>query len=224
MSKAHVLAKAQHSDKKRRGPWELDQTRILSAGEVHAVLLDLKRRARRSVNSRTNLIVFRLAVCCGLRASEIAGIKIADVRLSTTKPVLYVRKEVAKGGRARRVPLWWDQATLEDLTAWREFRLKNDGAKPRDPLVCTRAMAMAGHKLHRNAIRSRFLTGCRSLGKDRIKSLTVHDGRHTFVSHAIRHRTLVEVRMAAGHRSVATTNIYLHLAVDDDGKIGNLFP
>ncbi len=30
----------------------------------------MKRRAPRSVNSRTNLIVFRLAMCCGLRVSE----------------------------------------------------------------------------------------------------------------------------------------------------------
>jgi len=36
-------------------------------------------------------------------------------------------------------------------------------------------------------------------------------------------RTLAEVRIAAGHTSLLTTSAYLHVAVDDDGKVGNLF-
>lgn len=33
---------------------------------------------------------------------------------------------------------------------------------------------------------------------------------------------LAEVRDAAGHRNVAVTSVYLHVAVDDDGQTGNL--
>lgn len=205
------------------GTWELETTRILTGGEVKAVLEDMGVRAVRSLNARTNLIVFRLAVCCGLRASEIAGITIGDVRVSTAKPHIYVRKSVAKGGKPRKVPLWWDGATLAAIASWREFRLKNDGAGESDPFVCTRARNSPGRRLHRNAIRNRFLTACQSLADDRLKDLTVHDGRHTFVSHALRHRTLAEVRQAAGHANVATTSIYLHVAVDDDGKVGQMF-
>lgn len=205
------------------GGWELEPTRVLTASEVKAVIADLKKRSKRSVNARTNLVVFRLATCGGLRASEIAGITIGDVRLSTAKPHIYVRKSVAKGGRPRKVPLWWDAATLDDLTVWREFRLKADDAEEGEPFVCTRASGATGHRLHRNAVRNRFLSACSVLGADRRKDLTVHDGRHTFVSHALKHRTLAEVRLAAGHTNVATTSIYLHVAVDDDGKVGNLF-
>jgi site-specific recombinase XerC len=51
-----------------------------------------------------------------------------------------------------------------------------------------------------------------------------HHGRHTFVSHAVAGRnTLTEVRIAAGHRKLAGTGIYLRVAVDDDGGIGDLF-
>ena len=176
------------------GTWQLESTSILSAKEVLEVIADLKRRSKRSVNAKTNLIVFRLATCCGLRASEIAGITIGDVRLSSTKPYIYIRKTVAKGGRKRQVPLWWDGATLDDLTAWREFRRKEDGAPDSAPFVCTRAKGSAGNRLHRNAIRSRFLNACKVLGEERLKALTVHSGRHTFVSHALKHRTLAEVR------------------------------
>jgi hypothetical protein len=36
-------------------------------------------------------------------------------------------------------------------------------------------------------------------------------------------RTLAEVRTAAGHTNIAVTSIYLHIAVDDDGEVGDLF-
>ncbi len=53
--------------------------------------------------------------------------------------------------------------------------------------------------------------------------LTIHHGRHTFISHALAgHRTLAEVRDAAGHANVSITSGYLHVAVDDD-RVGELF-
>jgi hypothetical protein len=35
--------------------------------------------------------------------------------------------------------------------------------------------------------------------------------------------TLAEVRDAAGHVNVSITSSYLHVAVDDEGAVGNLF-
>jgi len=35
--------------------------------------------------------------------------------------------------------------------------------------------------------------------------------------------TLVEVRDAAEHTSVSTISVYTHVAVEDDGTIGNIF-
>ena len=60
------------------------------------------------------------------------------------------------------------------------------------------------------------------LGPDRLKTLTIHHGRHTFISHALAGgRTLAEVRDAAGHSDVSITSEYLHVAVEDD-TLGNL--
>lgn len=200
----------------------VDQTKILTRDEIAGVLADLKRRARRSVNSRMNLVVFRLATCCGLRVSEICGLHVGDVRVGLARPYIYVRKEIAKGHKARRVPLWWDQGTLDDLTAWKDDRTLS-GAKADDPFICSQAKGSSGHPLDRFNCRARFLTGCRVLGPERVAELTIHHGRHTFVSHALRHRTLAEVRDAAGHSNIATTSIYAHVATDDDGQVGNLF-
>ena len=57
----------------------LDPTRILSRRELATVLADVKRSAPRSANARRNLIVVRVACCCGLRVSEIAGLQLDDV-------------------------------------------------------------------------------------------------------------------------------------------------
>jgi integrase len=52
----------------------------------------------------------------------------------------------------------------------------------------------------------------------------LYDGRHTFISHALAGgRTLAEVRAAAGHSNVAITSGYLHVIVDEDERVGELF-
>ncbi len=60
--------------------------------------------------------------------------------------------------------------------------------------------------------------------RERLAALTIHHGRHTFISHALAGgRTLAEVRDAAGHSNVSITSAYLHVAVEDDAAIGELF-
>jgi site-specific recombinase XerD len=54
-------------------------------------------------------------------------------------------------------------------------------------------------------------------------TLTIHHGRHTFISHALAGgKSLAEVRDAAGHANVSITSAYLHVAVEDEG-VGELF-
>lgn len=94
------------------------------------------------------------------------------------------------------VPLWWGAGTTEDLRAW-----KSD-------LV---------------GIRFGSYTACRSLGRERLESLTIHHRRHTFICHALAYgRTQAEVRDAVGHANVSITSAYLHMAVEDEG-VGRLF-
>ena len=101
----------------------IDATKILSRQELAAVLADLKRKAPRSRSTRLNLAIFRLACCCGLRASEIAKVRVADVVVETRRPHIRIRRGAAKGGRSRIVPLWWDAGTLADLAAWKAERV-----------------------------------------------------------------------------------------------------
>ena len=204
--------------------WRVDATKILSKAEIAAVLADIKRRARRrsSVNTRMNLAIFRLATCCGLRVSELCGLRLSHVITGVPRPYINVPKSIAKGGRARRVPLWWDAGTLADLEGWKAERI-TQGAKPGDFLVCAQSNGTWGRPLSRQNARFRFVSSCRVLGVIRQAQLTIHHGRHSFVSHMLAAGlTLAEVRDAAGHSSIATTSIYTH-ALEDDGMVRNVF-
>jgi len=198
-------------------------TKILTRSELAAVLADLKRKAPRSKNTRLNLIIFRLACCCGLRVSEIAQLQIGDVRVDQARPHLRIRRGAAKGGRSRMVPLWWDAGTLEDLRGWIANRVAGSGRTDR-PLVASLRPGRELRVFSRHTLRKRFRTACKILGPERLASLTIHHGRHTFLSHALAGgRTLAEVRDAAGHTNVTVTSGYLHAAVDDQEIVGRLF-
>jgi integrase/recombinase XerD len=203
--------------------WNLDQTRLLTRRELATVLADLAPRAARSANVHRNLVIVRLACCCGLRVSEMAAMQLDDVVVDVARPHLRLRRGTTKGGRSRCVPLWWDAGTLADLQAWKAQRVA-DGARGHDPFVCSVQAHRRGLQLQRAAVRRRFLSGCKVLGLARLRTLTIHHGRHTYISHALAGgRSLAEVRVAAGHSSLLTTSVYLHVAVDDDGELGSLF-
>lgn len=202
--------------------WKIDATKILDKSEIAAVLADLKRK-KRSVNTRQNLSIFRLATCCGLRVTEICGLRLSDIRLGIRRPYLRIRKQYAKNKRPRRVPLWWDRGTLADLESWQAER-KDQGATSSDFFACAQSKAAFGNQLTRQNVRKRFISSCAMLGTKRQAELTIHHGRHSFISHALAGgRSLAEVRDAAGHNNISTTSVYTHVAVDDDGKVGDLF-
>ncbi len=183
-----------------------------------AVRLEAQGRAC----SRLNLAVFRLAVYCGLRASEIAQLRLADVRTELARPHLRIRNGASKGGRPRMVPLWWDAGTLADLSAWKSERL-GQGVGADQSFVASMRPGRSGRPFSRYTLRKRFRTACKVLGAERLEFLTIHHGRHTFISHALAGgRTLAEVRDAVGHSNVSITSAYIHVAVDDD-KPGELF-
>src|SRR5688500_10788561 len=60
-------------------------------------------------------------------------------------------------------------------------------------------------RLRRSGAKLQVHTACRILGWDCLRRLTIHHGRHTFISHALAGgRTLAEVKAAAGHASLLT--------------------
>jgi integrase len=201
----------------------IDRVRILTRNEIATVLADLTRKGKRSANTRQNRVIFRLASCCGLRVSEVVGLSLANVTTGSARPHVYVPAAIAKRGKARKVPLWWDAATLADLDAWKRERVAA-GAKPGDPFVCSQSKATRGKKLSVRNAQARYKAAIKGLGAERVALLSIHCGRHSFCSHALAGgRSIAEVRDAAGHANISTTSIYLHVVSDDDDSIGSLF-
>jgi integrase len=188
--------------------WTVDVTRVLTRRELATVLVDACKQA---------------ACCCGLRVSEIGALRLDDVNVDGARPHIRLRRETTKGKKARCVPLWWDAGTLTDLAGWQTERLRH-GARGGDAFVCSVLAHRRGQPIQRAAIRRRFLSACKVLGLARLRTLTIHHGRHTFISHALAGgRTLAEVRAAAGHSNVAITSGYLHVVVDEEEGMGDLF-
>lgn len=199
----------------------LDRTRILSASEIRQVVERMQARKKRSHASAANLIIFRLSCCCGLRRKEIAGLLMQDLVLAGDKPFVHVRAEITKGRegrrRARKVPLWWDRGTHDDILSWHSLR-EEMGSGDQDPFVCSMRAGYIGRPLAKEKVASRWGTVMRQcLPPQRAKMLSTHSGRHSFCSHAIHiGRSPAEVRDAAGHSSISVTDIYAH-AIDREG-------
>lgn len=201
----------------------LDRTRILQADEIAAVVADCTKKMKRSPTLEVNLIVFRLSCQFGLRRKEIAGLQMRDVVLFGPRPHIIIRKENTKGqeGKRRRriVPLWWENEPnypKQSLAAWAAKRIAG-GATSEDPFVCSMRAGFYGRPISWKKIPCHWETAIRCLGPDRADQLSVHQGRHTFISHSLaKGRSLGEVRDAAGHSSIAVTDIYVH-ALDTEG-------
>lgn len=204
----------------------MDATSILGKDEVLLVLKDLKRRAKRSANSRLNLIIFRLSCCCGLRVCEITGLQVGDVVVGGSRPVIRVRKDNTKGEagkrKARLVPLWWDAETKADIAAWLDY-CKQLGRNATDRFLFGQNPKTFGQPLERTLVQKRWKSAIRPLGVDRCRQLSIHKGRHSFASHSLHvGHSLAGVRDALGHSNISTTSIYAHTI--EDPNIQPLFP
>jgi integrase len=98
------------------------------------------------------------------------------------------------------------------------------GAEYDEPFLASLIPGRVVDPFSRHTLRKRFRTACRLLGAFRLETLTIHHGRHMFISHALAGGcTLAEVHDAAGHCNVSITSGYLHVAIDDEKVVGNLF-
>jgi integrase len=190
----------------------LDNERVLTRAETALVVTELRRKAKRYYLTRRNLILFDLATFCGLRVSEICGLRLGDIRLGIS-PSIRIPATLGKGSKPRTVPLTWDADCLADITAWVALH-RARGACDTDFVLHTRT----GGPVDRHTARMIYVRACRLVGRH----VTIHAGRHTFVSLALNaRRHIAAVMAAAGHASLHTTSMYTHL-VEPDEELGSL--
>jgi integrase len=196
--------------------WKINLSKVMSQVEIDTVLSDLTEKSRQNPQAFVKLVIFRLAVFSGVRASELAGLRMEDVALDSDLPVIRVRAETAKGHHSREIPLFSEE-TRSDLLHWKMLRT-SQGATASDPFVCSVSKSSQGHSFTRQSIRNRFRSAVKCLGKERAGSLSVHHGRHTFASMSLHKLVPISlVRDSLGHSSLSITNLYVGLFRDRKG-------
>jgi len=156
---------------------------------------------RSTWTGRRDHTLLTLAGQTGLRASELIGLRISDVHLSTGAHVSCI----GKGRKLRITPITSGMVSL--LRIW----LAERAGKLADPLFVTQS----GKSLSRDAVEHRLAKyiqiasrTCPSLGQ---KAVSMHVLRHTAAMRLL--RAGIETSVIAlwlGHEQVETAHIYLH--------------
>jgi integrase/recombinase XerC len=173
-----------------RGP-EAELLLVTAQAQLDAAVTPSKRRA-----AALDLIIIQTGLQSGLRVSELCDLRIEDLDMGQAT-LLVVQ---GKGGKDRMLPV--GTKLLEVLRAWIAGR--------RDGLVFP---SPRGGRLSERTIQLRL----GALGKLAIlpRALKPHTLRHTFATRLLeRGANIREAQELLGHESVATTEIYAHVAPD----------
>jgi len=171
---------------------------FLTEPEISALLAAIDRA---SWVGRRDCALFGLAAQTGLRASELIGLRRADVHLGTGPHVSCH----GKGRKQRITPLTSNMVTT--LRLW----LTERAGQPQDSVFVTRS----GTALSRDALEHRLAkyvriasAACPTLMQ---KSVTMHVLRHSAAMRLLRAGVDTSViALWLGHENVETTQIYLH--------------
>ena len=167
----------------------------LQMEEVQAILDAPDPTTRLGIRDRAMLYV---AVCAGLRASEIVGLRINDLALNPVS--IFIR---GKGRKERSLPLWKETATA--LRAW--LAIRGDRSVP-ELFVNSRGQQLSrwgvAYILNKHVTTASQV--CPSLLK---KQVSPHVIRHTCAMLTLQAtQDIRKVSLWLGHSNPATTEIY----------------
>jgi integrase/recombinase XerC len=168
--------------------------RVLSGGEIDALLSTPESDTALSAIDQRDLAVLELLYAAGLRVSELCGLDTEGVDLATRTVTV-----LGKGGKQRRVPIH-DRAA-EALGAWLRSGREEMAGPPGAVFVNRR-----GSRLGPRDVR-------RILDRRAASPTHPHALRHTFATHLLDGGAdLRVVQELLGHASLATTQIYTHVS------------
>ncbi|MCX6282544.1 MAG: site-specific tyrosine recombinase XerD [Bacteroidetes bacterium] len=171
---------------------------FLTVPEINAIMgaIDLS-----SHEGKRNKAILEVLYGCGLRVSELTGLKITNLYFNDG-----FIKVTGKGNKERLVPLG-GVARNEILYYLSEVRPKTPGKPGSDDILF---LNRRGAKLSRVMI----FTIIKDLARkaDIQKTISPHTFRHSFATHLVEGGAdLRAVQEMLGHESITTTEIYTHL-------------
>ena len=169
---------------------------VLSVEEVEAIMDSVDLRSPSGVRDRA---ILELLYGCGLRVSELCGLRISQVYLNEG----FVRV-VGKGDKERLVPL--GEPAADAFRAWLDIRPDPAEAAFQDSAF----LNLRGTPLSRVSVFKMIKKQALLAGVD--KEISPHSFRHSFATHLIAGGAdLRIVQEMLGHESILTTEIYTHI-------------
>jgi len=168
--------------------------RIVDPGEVDALLGACRRLRDRAM--------FEAMVLGGLRRCEVIGLRLEDLD-GAHRQVFIVE---GKGGHQRRIPI----SGRFFVTVGDYLRLERPKEASTERLFVVLKGQRRGQPLSDEGLRQVFVSARERAG---LRRLTCHELRHTcFTRLREAGMELEALQVMAGHRSIETTRLYVHLA------------
>jgi site-specific recombinase XerD len=176
----------------------------LEENEVQALLDSVDLNSRSAVRDKALML---LLYNTGARVSEIAGLKVEDLRLKGTDQI----KLLGKGNKYRSCPLWPE--TVEALEAYIKQRTAKD---PADHQLFLNANGVPITRFGVRHIIGKYATAAKSQCQSiAAKTVTPHTIRHTTAMHLLRAGNDVNmVSYWLGHADINTTHIYVEIDME----------
>jgi len=170
---------------------------VLSVEEVERIIdsVDLSKS-----EGHRNKAIIEVLYSCGLRVSELVGLRISDLFLAEQ----FIRV-TGKGSKQRLVPI--GEPAVLSISLYMEIRNVGPVTKGAEDILF---LNRRGNKLTREMIflivrRQAEIAGIR-------KNISPHTFRHSFASHLVENGAdLRVVQEMLGHESILTTEIYTHI-------------
>ena len=146
--------------------------------------------------------MFEVLYACGLRVSELVGLRLTDVNLRQG-----VVRVMGKGSKERLVPLG------EEAISWLEQYIKEMRPELLKQNLSEDVMFPSSHgkAMTRQTFWHRIKAHAEAAGIRR--KISPHTLRHAFATHLVNHGAdLRVVQLLLGHSDLSTTQIYTHIA------------
>jgi site-specific recombinase XerC len=187
------------------------EIKVLTVAEVERLLWgDSPGTLPRDPVEMRNRVLLGVAYVAGLRASEIGPLEVEGVVWHEVGQIFSILVRRGKGsGQDMRLPL--DRPVSRMLGMWLATRGPGHGG----------GRFLWGRPLTRGAVRNIFLDRCAEVGIAASgRRLSPHILRHSVATHLLQEGVDIrQVQLFLRHRSIATTELYLHADVDRLGSV-----
>lgn len=203
------------------GQYQITRDKFLTADERKAILkasqemaaLDLLKGRKRSVQ---RYLLVDLALRSGLRVSEIANLKIGDIRLNGKDNVLFVRH----GKRNKSRDVYVDGELAKHLKQY--LKIKKESwreAVDQDSYLLSNGN---GKNFTTTNLHISFKIALLKAGITR--KLSIHSARHSYATCALASsNNLRFVQKQLGHANIAFTSLYADIEPETNNKLANTF-